>query len=63
MNPRSWSLRIHVLSVLAVAVAVYALQRSTSGTLENVVSIVGSLVITILGVTLADRLMTRRGVE
>lgn len=57
MRLRSWPVWKLVVALLVMGAIVHALQTSTNGRLENVISLAGSLLITILGVTLAGRLM------
>jgi hypothetical protein len=59
VNPRSWSVPIHVLALLAVALVGYGLEAWTSGVWETMVQLAGGLLIMVLGVTLAYRLQTR----
>lgn len=61
MKPRSWSTPVLILVLLVVAAVLYALQVSTYGGWQTLIDLCGGAIILVLGVSLADRLMTGGG--
>ncbi len=60
MSPRDWPTWLVVLILTAVAGFGYLLQQQLSDGWDTAVNLGGGAIILVLGVTLADQLMSRR---
>jgi purine-cytosine permease-like protein len=60
MNPRDWPVWLVALILVLVYAVGYLLQQRVSDGWDTVINLVGGAVVLVLGVTLADQLMSRR---
>ncbi|MDP9067224.1 MAG: hypothetical protein M3N53_02605 [Actinomycetota bacterium] len=60
MSPRDWPAWLVVVTLIAVYGFGYLLQRQVSDGWETAINLGGGAIVLVLGVTLADRLMSRR---
>ena len=60
MNPRDWPAWRVALILVLVWVGGYLLQQRVSDGWDTVINLVGGAIVLVLGVTLADQLMSRR---
>jgi cytochrome c biogenesis protein CcdA len=60
MNPRDWPAWGVALILVLVGAGGYLLQQRVSDGWDTAINLVGGAIVTVLGVTLADQLMSRR---
>ncbi len=58
-NPKKWPLVVHVSVLAIMMIGGYAIQRLVEDPVDSMIQLGGGVVILVLGVNLADRLMSR----